>query len=183
MHEVSHKCNLLKSSYSFRKVLKNFTEKYYSEAKNDLATVFLERCLELCVYGGTSSIVLPQNWLFLTSYKKFRRKLLKEDTWNMIARLGAKGFQTPMWDFNVQLISISSGQFDNTNFTGKDKINTYNQLFHGVDVSGYKTVVEKESALMTTELKPIEQAKQLDNPDVRVLFEKQSQNRLDIYLQ
>ena len=29
---------------------------------------------------GAVSLVLPQNWLFLTSYKKFREKLLKNDS-------------------------------------------------------------------------------------------------------
>ena len=43
-----------------------------------------------CRWRRTSSIVLPQNWLFLTSYKKFREKLLKNDTWHLIARLGAR---------------------------------------------------------------------------------------------
>ena len=74
--------------------LRDFCEKHYSAAKNDLATVFLDRCLEFCVKGGTSSIVLPQNWLFLTSYKKFREKLLKNDTWHLIARLGPGAFET-----------------------------------------------------------------------------------------
>ena len=69
--------------------LRDFCQRHFSAAKNDLATVFLERCLELCTDGGTSSIVLPQNWLFLTSYKKFREKLLKTDTWHLIARFGA----------------------------------------------------------------------------------------------
>ena len=85
--------------------LRNFCQRHFFAAKNDLATVFLERCLELCTEGGTSCIVLPQNWLFLTSYKKFREKLLKIDTWHLIARLGPQAFQTPMWDFNVQLIT------------------------------------------------------------------------------
>ena len=49
--------------------LRAFCEENYPEAKNDLATVFLERCIQFCVEGGTTSIVLPQNWLFLTSYK------------------------------------------------------------------------------------------------------------------
>jgi hypothetical protein len=66
--------------------LRYFCEKLFPAAKNDLATVFLDRCLEFCVEGGTTSIVLPQNWLFLTSYKKFREKLLKNDTWHLIAR-------------------------------------------------------------------------------------------------
>ena len=57
----------------------------------------LERCLQFLVPGGTMSIVMPHNWLFLTSYKRFREKLLENDTWHMIARLGATAFQTPMW--------------------------------------------------------------------------------------
>ena len=75
-------------------VLKNFCENTYPEAKGDLATVFLERCLNLCTEGGTTSIVLPHNWLFLTTYKKFREKLLKSNTWHLIARLGPGAFET-----------------------------------------------------------------------------------------
>ena len=74
--------------------LRRFCEQRYSAAKNDLATVFLERCLELCAEGGTASVVLPQNWLFLASYKKLREKLLKTETWHLLARLGAGAFET-----------------------------------------------------------------------------------------
>ena len=74
--------------------LKKFCEDNYPEAKADLATVFLDRCLEFSPEGGTSTIVLPQNWLFLTSYKKFREKLLNNDSWHLVTRLGAeKGFR------------------------------------------------------------------------------------------
>ena len=39
-------------------------------------------------------LVTPQNWLFLTSYRKLREKLLKQRTWNLIARLGPGAFET-----------------------------------------------------------------------------------------
>lgn len=136
--------------------LKDFCENYYPEAKTDLATVFLERCLDFSPMGGSATIVLPQNWLFLTSYKKFREKLLSQDTWNLVARLGAKGFQTPMWDFNVQLITLSKGA------AGKGA------LLHGLDVSAPKTAADKAAQLLIEPLKSVEQAKQLDNPDIRV---------------
>ncbi|EQD72626.1 type II restriction enzyme, methylase subunit, partial [mine drainage metagenome] len=54
-------------------ILKDFCQKTYPEAKPDLATVFLERCLKLCSEGGTTSIVLPQNWLFLTTTRSSGR--------------------------------------------------------------------------------------------------------------
>jgi N-6 DNA Methylase len=160
-------------------VLQEFSQKYYREAKNDLATVFLERCLEFCVEGGTTTVVLPQNWLFLGFYKKFREKLLKNDTWNLIARMGAKAFQTPMWDFNVQLIILSRGNA----YIAKGLFASGNRgnMIHGLDVSEPRTATEKATQLLLTDIKEVEQAKQLDNPDARVAFEEIQGELLEKY--
>lgn len=140
--------------------LKYFCDKYFSEAKNDLATVFLERCLDFSSTGGTSTIVLPQNWLFLTSYKKFREKLLTEDTWNVVARLGARAFETISGEVvQAILITLSKG------------IAPQGSLLRGLDVSAPKTVAEKAFALINETLMAVEQLKQLDNPDARIVFE------------
>jgi len=153
--------------------LRAFCEKHYNEAKNDLATVFLDRCLELCAKGGTSSIVLPQNWLFLTSYKKFREKLLKKNTWHLIARLGAQAFQTPMWDFNVQLLTLSRGSAAGQHEGLFEKSDSDNRIC-GVDVSEPRTAAEKAEQLLSSEIKSVAQAKQLENPDARITFEERS---------
>lgn len=51
--------------------LKDFCATNYPDAKNDLANVFLERNLEMALEGkGVVQIVMPQNWLFLTSFQK-----------------------------------------------------------------------------------------------------------------
>lgn len=155
-------------------ILKDFCEDHYPEGKNDLATVFLDRCLEFCIKGGTSSIVLPQNWLFLTSYRKFREKLLKNDSWHLIARLGAQAFQTPMWDFNVQLLTLSRG-----NTAGQSAEQQHGgepgNWIRGVDVSEPRTTAEKANGLLTDEVKGVEQARQLENPDARVAFGDESE--------
>lgn len=57
------------------KTMADYCETNYGEAKGDLATVFLDKMLKSNNKGGTSCSVIPQNWLFLTSYKKFREKL------------------------------------------------------------------------------------------------------------
>ena len=74
--------------------LREFCGRHYAAAKNDLATVFLDRCLSLCEEGGAASLVLPQNWLFLSSYRKLRERLLKNETWKLLARLGPGAFET-----------------------------------------------------------------------------------------
>ncbi len=152
--------------------LRKFCEQHYPAAKNDLATVFLERCLELCVDGGTSSIVLPQNWLFLTSYKKFREKLLKRDVWHLLARLGPQAFQTPMWDFNVQLINLSRGKMTGSH-DGLFAEDGPGGMLRGVDVSEPRTAAEKAAGLLTAEIKSVKQAKQLENPDYAVVLDEQ----------
>ncbi|MBC7192648.1 N-6 DNA methylase [Marinobacter sp.] len=154
--------------------LRDFCERHYPAAKNDLATVFLDRCLELCVEGGTSSIVLPQNWLFLTSYKKFREKLLKNDTWHLIARLGEGGFDSSAAaGAFVAMINLSRGnkaQESGGLFGDAEHTN----LIRGVDVSEPRTAAEKATQLLATEVKAVEQAKQLENPDSTIKLEESS---------
>ncbi|WP_421304646.1 Eco57I restriction-modification methylase domain-containing protein [Aeromonas veronii] len=140
--------------------LRGYCENYYPEAKADLATVFLERCLDFNPQGGSSIIVLPQNWLFLTSYKKFREKLLTEQTWNLLARLGPRAFETISGEV-VQAVLIAIGK----GVAPKDS------LLRGVDVSLPKTPKEKAEQLLTEPLKNVEQAKLLDSSDCRVFFE------------
>lgn len=140
--------------------LKEFCAQYYDEAKNDIATVFLDRLLRLNSPAGTTALVMPQNWLFLTSYKKFRVRLLKTRRWNFVANLGPQAFQTPMWDFNVALIAISAS-------TPPD-----GHTFAGLDATAPRAAQEKAELLRGAELKTVVQAEQLKNPDARVGLEQ-----------
>ncbi len=170
--------------------LRDFCQKHYPAAKNDLATVFLDRCLELCVKGGTASIVMPQNWLFLTTYRKFREKLLKNDIWHLIARLGPGAFETISGEVvKAILITISRGFWEAANGRNKEtgKHVTMELPFAdspshppsdsphhicGLDVSEPRTAAEKAAALLTAEIKSVGQAKQLENPDAVVSLEE-----------
>ncbi|BBQ25121.1 MULTISPECIES: Eco57I restriction-modification methylase domain-containing protein [Aeromonas] len=141
--------------------LRDFCENYYTEAKTDLATVFLERCLDFNLKGGSSTIVLPQNWLFLAGYKKFREKMLSEQTWNILARLGSRAFETISGEVvQAILITLSKG------------IAFKEALLCGVDVSGSKTALEKERKIRFDNLKSVMQSRQLKNPDARIAFEE-----------
>lgn len=140
--------------------LKAFCDAYYAEAKNDLANVFLERCLELSADSGAGvvQIVMPQNWLFLGRYKDQRESLIRNTTFNFLALLGPKGFQTPMWDFNIQLLTLTKASPTN------------NHLMRGVDVVPQRTPVEKASSLYSVQIGEVNQIKLLSNPDSRILL-------------
>ncbi|MGN4869799.1 Eco57I restriction-modification methylase domain-containing protein [Aeromonas caviae] len=140
--------------------LRDYCENYYPEAKADLATVFLERCLDFNPQGGSSTIVLPQNWLFLTSYKKFREKLLTEQSWNLLARLGPRAFETISGEVvQAILITLSKG------VAPKDA------FLRGVDVSASKSAIEKSNGCINSEILSIEQSEQNKNPDCAITIE------------
>ncbi|MBL9141583.1 MAG: SAM-dependent methyltransferase, partial [Phycisphaerae bacterium] len=75
--------------------MKAFCEAKYSDAKPNLATVFVARILRWLAKGGTVGVVTPQEWLFLTSYRKFRERVLKESSWNLFVRMGEHAFESP----------------------------------------------------------------------------------------
>ncbi|MCF8090822.1 MAG: N-6 DNA methylase [Desulfotignum sp.] len=162
--------------------LQKFCAKYYKEGKNDLATVFLDRCLELCATNGTVSIVLPQNWLFLTSYRKFREKLLKRDIWHLIARLGPGAFETISGEVvKAILITLSRGGESMAGPADKvasSLVSTDTNQIRGVDVSELQTAGEKAEQLSVVELKRLGQVKLLENIDARVAFDQLSKDIL-----
>ena len=141
-------------------VLRAYCEKNYPEGKSDLATVFMERCLDLCVTGGTVCCVLPQNWLFLGAYKAYRKKILENHTFQWIARLGAGAFETISGEIvKAVLCTISRGAAPE------------DHLIHGVDVSAFRAPHEKAAALQTQPVQTVSQKKQLENPDSIIQFD------------
>lgn len=70
---------------------KPFVEKNYPASKADLFAVFIEKCGQMLVPNGYQAMITQQNWMFISSYEKFRSLLLSLDTVNMI-HIGARGF-------------------------------------------------------------------------------------------
>ena len=151
-------------------ILRDHCEQHYATAKNDLATVFLERCLELSVDGGTISLVLPQNWLFLTSYRKLREKLLSTESWHLLARLGPGAFGTISGEV-VKAILLTLTRFRPADYPHDplSEASSSNIMFC-LDVSESRTAGEKAKCLNTAKIMGVEQKQQLGNPDSRVVL-------------
>lgn len=143
-------------------ILRAFFAAHFPRSKSDLATVFMERCLQFCTPGGSTALVMPQNWLFLGAYSSLRSDLLKKKTWDFVARLGFGAFSTPMFDFNVMM-----GVW--TNATPKPE-----QVLIGLDASDKRIEAGKEGLLRTLPLQTVVQTLQLSNPDARITLEEMS---------
>jgi len=72
----------------------DYCERVHPESKADLATCFIERCLEFSADGCSTALVTPQSWLFMGTYKKLRKQFLSSVQWDLVARLGPHAFET-----------------------------------------------------------------------------------------
>lgn len=141
-------------------VLKEYCDEMHSKAKADLATCFVERCLEFCAKDCTTALVSTQYWLFLTTYKKLREDLFKEVCWNVVSRLGSGAFETIGGEVvNVALLVHTRS--------------TPSPLheFLGMDVSTKASPWEKAVALRSERVLPCNQKAQLRNPNNKLVLE------------
>ncbi len=142
--------------------LMDYCDRHYSEAKSDLATVFLDRCSQLALKNGLGAVqvVMPQNWLFLSSYRRLRELLLVNHQWKLLAKLGSGAFETISGEVvNVILVTLLTNLANRAN------------LISGIEVSSAAGSKEKSDALRDTAILRIAQSEQLNHPDARVALE------------
>ena len=156
-------------------VLKQFAQDRHPAAKSDLATLFVSRIFGWLDKHGVQAVVTPQNWLFLTSYKKLREKLLKQRTWNLVARLGPGAFET----IGGHVVNVS------LNVLSSDK-STETWWMASIDVAelwGQRPMQAHEKAASLREERQVAllpQAEQLRNADHRILSSRTHESsRLD----
>ena len=138
-------------------LLKDFIEMRHEEAKADLATAFTERCRSFCSPGGAYAVVTPQNWLFLNSYRRFRKRMLRNQTWCVLAKLGEDAFES----------SAAAGAFVIL-LVVQDLLPSARHELRGWDASEPRIVREKERLLRNDEPLTVPQTSQLANPDAIV---------------
>lgn len=137
--------------------LMKFCDEIYPESKTDIATVFLERIIKWSAKNGYINVVMPQNWLFLSSYSALRKKLLSSVCWKCVVWIGEGGFDS----------SAAAGAF--TALIGLQNSAIKNKSILSIDVSNIKGSVSKDIALKTNDINKISQDLQLNNPFYRII--------------
>jgi hypothetical protein len=142
------------------KELRDHCEDFYSHAKADLATCFIERCLKFCAPFGSVVLVTPQNWLFLKTYEKLRQRLLGNSRWDMVARLGEHAFDS------AQAAGAFVALLGFTRATPNE-----NTAFVGIDAADAPRPATKAAALRENHARKSLQKSQRESPDSRIILE------------
>lgn len=80
-------------SKGMNKELSDFVKKRYPDSKSDLFAVFMERGLELTKELGFMAMINQHSWMFLSSYEKLRKKIIKNHRIDTLVHLGPRAFE------------------------------------------------------------------------------------------
>ncbi len=148
-------------------VLKDYCEAHYPEAKNDLANVFLERCLELAGESGVAAPVMPQNWLYQPRYEAQRRQQLQGVSFNLLAKLGPGAFEGISGEVVTVMLFVATRQPPR-----------HTHRFAGLDVTSFNTVARKAAELAQQEVVVLSQNDQLNSPSSVIRVDEREMSAL-----
>ena len=103
-------------------IQKKYVQKNYPDSKLDLFAIFIEKCHELTKKNAYQAMITMHSWMFLSSFEKLRKKLLKDNTILNMAHLGARAFE----DISGEVVQTTAFVFDNTNI--KDYQSNFKRL-------------------------------------------------------
>ncbi|MFT4040631.1 MAG: hypothetical protein QM692_20795 [Thermomicrobiales bacterium] len=136
---------------------------HYPNSANDIATIFIERCLRLTT--GTMAIVTPMGWMFLRYYNAMRRELLASTSWRFIAPLGARAFEVISGEVvQSALLVLSRLEADRT--------------VAAVDATGANNAESKATTLKTEPILLLSQDDLLRSPDTLLALDVTSDRSL-----
>lgn len=75
------------------KLLIEYLDRIYPKSKNDLYSVFIDKCRRMTDKNKFLSMITQQSWMFLSSFEKLRLYLLDSITITSMLHLGARAFE------------------------------------------------------------------------------------------
>ena len=96
----------------------NYLKKNYPDSKSDLFAVFIERCGQMIIDNGYQAMITQHSWMFLSSFEKLRKMILKNEIINM-AHLGARAFE----EIGGEVVQVTAF------VRGKEHIKGYNGTY------------------------------------------------------
>lgn len=94
----------------FGKEKEDWFKSNYANSRSDFFAMFMERCLSLSVQQGYMAMINMQSWMFLSSYEKLRKHLVKNYELVTMAHLGPRAFDS----IGGEVVSTTSFVLQNT---------------------------------------------------------------------
>ena len=94
--------------------LSKYLQENYKDVKYDLFSAFILRNLKLCLPGGQLGFMTPFVWMFISSYEKLRKHLIKHTCITSFVQLEYSGFDGA----TVPICTFTLANYTNPNYRG-----------------------------------------------------------------
>jgi len=131
-------------------ILRDYSEKFFRSAREDLASTMLERFRS---QAATLATVSPMAWLSLGRYSTFREDLLRSERLHLLVRLGARAFEGIAGEVVMATLLVASSGAPRTDETCA-----------GLDASDRREARVKAEALRRQPLTSARQSDIAQNP-------------------
>ena len=123
------------SAANMTRTLASYVQKYYSDFKSDLFSVFIKRCHSFTNVNGMQSMITQHVWMFIPTFENLRSWLVNKDLISM-AHLGARAFE----DIGGEVVQTAAFVIRNSHINYKG---TYLKLIE------YGSQQEKDTAFLS----------------------------------
>ncbi len=72
--------------------LGSYIDKEYSDSKADTMATFMERCVDFGISNGKMGMINQQSWMFISTYKNLRKKIIQDYQIDSLLQLGSRTF-------------------------------------------------------------------------------------------
>ncbi len=111
----------------------------YPDSKSDLFAMFMERCLHLTIRRGFMGTINQHSWMFLSSYEKLRKRMVKSHKIDTMLHLGPRAFDS----IGGEVVQSTAFVLNKSSLV--EQAGTYYRL------TGYKSSDEKEQEFFNPE--------------------------------
>lgn len=73
--------------------LKKYLDRNYKKSKQDLCTVLIEKCIDYTEKNMYTGMITMHSWMFISSFKKLRKKIIEDMMIYNMVHLGARAFE------------------------------------------------------------------------------------------
>ena len=152
-------------------ILKSFADMHYKSARQDLATIMIDRSRKWIGRTGSIAVVTRQNALFQTRYRKLRETFLRHNHWKVVCPLGPAAFETISGEVVNAALLILGGEKpgESACIAGVDAQAARNPREKAALLRGEGIVVGRSSDT-TGSIHVVLQRNQLHNPEARVIL-------------
>ena len=141
--------------------LRDYCDRFHMDARQDLATCFVERCLGFLRDKASAALVTPQSWFNQPAYTSLREWFFDSKVLSLVGRLGPRAFVT----ISGERVNVCASVISNM-------APIQQTLMAAIRADESKTPVEKAILMQTGTVVLIAQIEHLKRPGSVVVFEK-----------